>query len=407
MVCPNCGEALIKEDLSGQDVDTCPSCGGIWCPTANIGWYIRLYRQSNRSVKPSNSQRSSAHQGPRDHRSVPSDSAQDAMPQKGAAGRACPSCDVAMTELGYDPESKILLDNCPVCTGVWIDAGELEALTDYLRPPTLKLIESTEQALISDGAYDWESAYEPEQEFPQSEESRYFDDMKVPIIRRLLGIPCVERHLSTTPWVTIGIIVLNVILYFFLVDSAPDKEAVFEVFGFVPASFVSDPLLTLFTFFSSMFLHGDIGHLVGNMIFLWLFGGRIEEDFGHKLFIVFYLISGIAAGLMHALFNLGSLIPMVGASGAISGILGAFFILHPRLRVITYLFVFIPIRLSAAVYLGFWLVMQILNSIVTASVGGAGIAWFAHIGGFIVGALMTYPLRSSNEVTAKQISQAA
>jgi membrane associated rhomboid family serine protease len=98
---------------------------------------------------------------------------------------------------------------------------------------------------------------------------------------------------------------------------------------------------------------------------------------------------------------------MVGASGAISGILGAFFVLHPRLRVITYVFIFVPIRFSAAVFLGFWLVMQVLNSIATAHTGGAGIAWFAHIGGFAAGALMAYPLRNSSEAAARQISQAA
>ncbi|MBE0448693.1 MAG: rhomboid family intramembrane serine protease [Actinobacteria bacterium] len=414
MTCPNCGRVLIKEKFANQDVDICPSCGGMWCPTSNIGWYIRLYSQSDRSIKPNNAAQSAESLGAQDHRSIPGYPTQNAILQgvekrtdaTEGAEHACPSCGNSMAKFDYEPDLKIFLDHCPVCGGTWIGAVGLKALTDYLKPPAPRPDNTADQELMQDNVCSLGNTDRAGWKSIRSGETEFFDNMKVSLIRRILGIPYVERHLSIIPWVTVGIIVLNVVLYFFLVDSVPDRGAVIKRLGFVPADISSNPAGALLTFFSSMFMHGSVGHLVWNMIFFWLFGSRIEEDYGPKMFIVFYLISGIVAGLVHTAFNLGSMIPVVGASGAISGVFGAFFVLHPRLRVIAF-FMLISIRLSAAVYLGLWFVAQILNSIVTASAGGAGIAWFAHIGGFIAGALMAYPLRSSSKAIVEQIRQAA
>lgn len=415
MVCPNCGSTVAKENLAGQDVDICPSCGGMWCPTNNIGWYIRLHLQSKRPIKPERIANSAESRSAQDHQSTPdrsiqSEAHEDTLRATGTTrnnSRTCPSCGTSMDKFSYDPDSKIFLERCVACGGIWIDADKLGSIIDYLKPPILRPAKHAHQSLLMGNTHSQESNDEDKQEFETSEETKYFDEMKVPLIRRILGIPCVERNLSITPWVTAVIIAINVILYFFLIDSAPDGRAVFSRLGFVPARIFNDPQGALFTFFSSMFMHGSIGHLVGNMVFFWLFGSRIEEDYGHKVFILFYLISGVVAGLMHTVFNFGSVIPVVGASGAISGILGAFFVLHPKNRVIFYIFVLVPISVPAAVYLGFWFGVQILNSIVAANVGGTGIAWFAHIGGFVAGVMMAYPLRSSNSAIARQISQAA
>ena len=143
------------------------------------------------------------------------------------------------------------------------------------------------------------------------------------------------------------------------------------------------PPLTLIT---SMFLHGGFFHLLFNMLYLWIFGNNIEDFLGPARFILFYLLGGLGASFTHIIFNFNSQYPMVGASGAIAGILGAYLILYPRARVLTLVFpiFFIQIiRIPAAIVLGLWFLLQVLNI-----GGGGGVAWFAHIGGFLVGILL-------------------
>ena len=177
-----------------------------------------------------------------------------------------------------------------------------------------------------------------------------------------------------------------------------NQEAIYN-FGVVPAavlgsqeSFIS-PYLTIFT---SMFMHGGWMHLIGNMVFLWIFGDNIEDSMGHKKFLIFYLVCGIAAALLQALINPESSIPMIGASGAIAGILGAYLVLHPRanVNVLFWLFIFITvIKVPAFIVLSIWIFSQFFS----ASVGSeGGVAYFAHIGGFIAGCLLIYFFKHSN-----------
>ena len=141
---------------------------------------------------------------------------------------------------------------------------------------------------------------------------------------------------------------------------------------------VSPPLSLL----TCMFMHGSLLHLLGNMLYLWIFGNNIEDSLGSARFILFYLVAGLSASLTHILFNPNSQIPMIGASGAIAGVLGAYFILFPAARVMTLVF-FAVVPVPAALILGIWFVGQILN----VGISG-GVAWFAHIGGFVVGLLL-------------------
>lgn len=165
--------------------------------------------------------------------------------------------------------------------------------------------------------------------------------------------------------------------------------------GVIPATLLGGQVLppdlvlipTWATLFTSMFLHGGWMHLIGNMLYLWIFGNNIEDVMGHKRFIVFYLTCGLGAALAQALPDAGSTIPMIGASGAISGVLGAYLLLYPRARVL----VLIPLGvftrilyLPAMAVLGFWFVLQIFNSLMAGD-GQGGVAWGAHIGGFITG----------------------
>ena len=187
----------------------------------------------------------------------------------------------------------------------------------------------------------------------------------------------------TTPIVTISLIVANVLvfLYELSLGSAVDDFTLY--FGLVPAAF------SWVAVFTSMFLHGGLFHVAGNMLYLWIFGDNVEDRMGHGRFLVFYLLCGTAAALAQTITAPDSVVPMVGASGAIAGVMGAYFVLYPKSRIVTLVtlvFFFQVIEVPAIYFLGIWFVMQFLSgvgSIGTAATGG--VAVWAHVGGFLAG----------------------
>jgi len=199
-----------------------------------------------------------------------------------------------------------------------------------------------------------------------------------------------------TPHVTIALIVINAVVFLFSQTLGTKGFASLLMnFGYVPVLFVDGgvyyqaPAWVYATPLTSMFLHGGWMHLIGNMVFLWIYGNNVEDYFGPIRFILFYLVAGIAAVAAYTLFNMGSQIPLVGASGAISGVMGAYIVLHPRARITCLLFFFFVtfVTLPASVVLGIWFFYQILMWLVGSSTGG-GVAWLAHIGGFVFGWLV-------------------
>ena len=145
--------------------------------------------------------------------------------------------------------------------------------------------------------------------------------------------------------------------------------------------------------FTSMFLHGGWMHLLGNMLFLYIFGDNVEDYFGHVAYLVFYLVCGVGSGLIHSLFNLHSSIPALGASGAISGVMGAYAVLFPRARVLMLFFIFL-IPVPAFFVLGYWFVLQFLEGIGGFGAAAAGgVAWWAHIGGFLMGLAIAWVVK--------------
>jgi membrane associated rhomboid family serine protease len=189
----------------------------------------------------------------------------------------------------------------------------------------------------------------------------------------------------TTPYITITIIVLNALAWLFELALPRDFLPVFlQINGVVAADFRVSSLIT------SMFLHGSWSHVIGNMWYLWIFGDNVEDRVGHGRFIVFYLLCGIGAALGQVAIDPTSTLPTIGASGAIAGVMGAYFVLYPRSRVLTLLpWIFIQIvELPATVLLGFWFLMQLFSAgaiAVTASTTGGGVAFMAHVVGFILG----------------------
>ena len=196
-------------------------------------------------------------------------------------------------------------------------------------------------------------------------------------------------------YVTIGLIVLNVLAFLFEI-SQPSEAALqsfIQAWGVVPREFSAGrdlPPMIPYPFWStlvtSMFLHGGWGHLGGNMLFLWIFGDNIEHRLGHLRFAIFYLVCGLAAGLAHVLANAGSSVPTVGASGAISGVLGGYLLLFPRNRVYVMTYGGVA-TVPAMLMLGLWILLQFINGVgsIADTPETGGVAYLAHIGGFIAG----------------------
>ncbi len=205
-----------------------------------------------------------------------------------------------------------------------------------------------------------------------------------------------DNPTSIFPFVTIGFIVINTIVFILQIISPADPRRIVLAYGAIPHFLLTfdtvQPIHPVLTVFTSMFMHGGLFHLGGNMLYLWIFGNNIEDKLGHMRFIIFYLLCGIAAAYSHAITESSSIIPMIGASGAVSGILGAYLLLFPHARVHTLIFLgfFVQVvRLPALFVIGFWIVIQFINGIISKGIATqGGVAWFAHIGGFVFGILM-------------------
>jgi membrane associated rhomboid family serine protease len=198
-----------------------------------------------------------------------------------------------------------------------------------------------------------------------------------------------------TPVVTVGLIAANILVYVNQLMLPPQAAVQFiHLYGLIPLEIsggdllVSHPVPLYATVFTSMFVHGGLFHLGGNMLYLWIFGDNVEDRIGRRKFLVFYLLSGLAAAATQIWTDPASKIPMVGASGAISGVLGAYLFLFPHARVLTLIplgFFYRLVEVPALIVLGFWIVVQVLNGVGTLGVQVGGVAWFAHIGGFVAG----------------------
>jgi len=202
----------------------------------------------------------------------------------------------------------------------------------------------------------------------------------------------------SAPVMTLILIAVNVAVFLLEISLPPEKlAAAMNIYGIVPARYFGAapaagpvhllplPLLT------SMFLHAGWIHLIANLWILWIFGDNVEDRLGHLRFLVFYLGSGVAAGLVHLFTNAGSSLPTIGASGAIAGVMGAYFVLFPRARVLAVIPIFFwPffLEVPAVVFMGFWFLGQFLSGLLSLGETGGGIAWWAHVGGFVAGVVL-------------------
>lgn len=203
-------------------------------------------------------------------------------------------------------------------------------------------------------------------------------------------------------YVTLTIIAINVAVFVF--ESLGLEHAVIASFAIVPHELVAAhvlgphmadtgdvlPVPERYTLLTYMFFHGDIVHIFGNMLFLWVFGDNVEDAMGHFRFALFYVVCGVLAGLMHVAMQPGSSVPLIGASGAVAGVIAAYLMLHPGIRVWVLAFKFIPLQISAMFALGAWILTQVVMLFIPSA---TPVAWWAHIGGLIAGAVLVTVLR--------------
>jgi len=202
-----------------------------------------------------------------------------------------------------------------------------------------------------------------------------------------------ENKSSIRPYVNYALIVVNIIVFIF--ELTGNYEEIIFTYGSIPAFILEGE--NLFTLITSMFLHGDIMHIFGNMLYLFIFGDNIEDRYGHLYYIIIYIIFGVAGGLAHVFYSgfiVGGdavLIPAIGASGAISGVLGSYIVFYPKARIVSIVPSYFGIRLAripAILFLGFWFILQLLYSGSLSSV-----AYWAHIGGFVIGLVFAFVRR--------------
>lgn len=224
--------------------------------------------------------------------------------------------------------------------------------------------------------------------------------------------PLVRIHYPLVTW---GLIAVNVII--FLAEAGGLSERVIASFAIVPNELVKVGVLggaahgpndglaipERYTLLSYMFFHGDVLHLLGNMLFLWVFGDNVEDHLGHLRFLAFYIVCGIAGGLAHVAFAPGSDAPLIGASAAVAGVITGYLILYPHVRVWVLVMRVIPIRITAMFALGAWILTQLAMAALPYLVRGlqvGPVAWWAHIGGIVAGAILIFVLRRPHTAAA-------
>ena len=198
----------------------------------------------------------------------------------------------------------------------------------------------------------------------------------------------------TVPVVTYALIALNVVFFFIELNGG---EAFVMQWAFVPSRFLANPVGDFLTLFTSMFMHAGWVHLGGNMLYLWIFGDNVEDRFGHIQFAIFYLLCGLAATFAQLAFSMGSNVPNLGASGAVAGVLGAYILMFPQQRV-RVLIGRVVTPVSAIIVSGLWIVLQFFSGIgsIANTADTGGVAYMAHIGGFIAGFVLTFLLRGNS-----------
>lgn len=360
IICPKCLSDMTELEHQGVTIDVCPGCRGIWLDPGELAQL-----------------RGAAEDLPGEVDSIASGTR-----YLETSTYICPRCQGGFDTFEYAPGTGLYIDRCKSCKGIYLDAGELKKIHTITGRRRLLGLESpaeSDSALRETMQRERARHRRPPEDRPSDRRS---SGAGIYFFQLLTGLPVeVDAKRARFPAVTLSLIIVCAAVFLFQLLAVGDVYYFYSTYAFVPERFFYGDTGAILGLFTNMFLHGGWLHLLGNMYFLWVFGDNVEDRMNRGLFIVFYLLCGVAASLIHGAMTNNPEMPTLGASGAISGIMGAYLVLYPRRRMYQ-IFFFMQFRVSVAFYLLFWLGLQILYT----SMGVAGVAWFAHIGGFAVGA---------------------
>lgn len=336
--CPACDRRMERYEVRGVEIDICPGCRGVWFEAGELPRMAGLAFEDAPSARElASAQRSE---------------------------RRCPSCALWLYERELGPDSGVMVDQCVQCSGLFLDHGEFTRLLRHFGG--------------HDGGGLRGRPVQPEP-VPKVLDG---DSLALVFLQYMTGVPLeLDTPQVVFPPAVLALIAVNVVVL--IVGLAHGLQSSVLQLGMVPAQIRAG--WRLWTLLTSMFMHGGPFHLIGNMLFLYILGDNLELRFGWWRFVVFYLLCGLVANLAYAFCATQPQIPSVGASGAVSGVLGAYLVLWPRRRLLVRLFYFLwlhsRIEVPVWVYLGFWILVQLA----LAQLDVPGVAWMAHVGGFTCG----------------------
>lgn len=375
MNCPACDSILGTKVYHGMMLDVCPTCSGVWFDQRELGDFIDLYLENHEDLPDS---------------AIELDKTVICAWKADEATRRCPGCRQPLKKLNYAYDSNIILDQCSSCNRTWVDGPEVKQLAIYAKgnPKLTKMgasivkhVAETQQNHELTGA-------------AQALGSTVGIWLFLPKIILPIGDDTKRRRF---PAVTLGIVLINVAVLVWMFTSFDDWSPVFAALGFVPKIIMTGQ--EHFRFITAIFLHSGVLHLLSNSLFLLIFGDNVEDAFGHIRFAAFYLLCGVAGALAFLLPHMASEIPGIGASGAISGVMGAYFVLYPKARVRTFV-IFTVISIRAYAFLGIWFAFQLLFCFMYGAHESIGFS--AHAGGFAAGIAIALCYRMLKNLKARR-----
>ncbi len=364
MLCPACSHKLTSMPITSYSIDFCQHCKGMWLDKGELSNLVQEFLQFGEiKKKPFHP-----------YEKTPITQVEQGDKQI----RQCPRCAVAMETFNYAYDSNVLLEKCNPCQGVWADAGEVSKVAEHLKDnPSISAVGESLLAL--------QAETQVLKDFGELGE-----ELTAPVnifyIPRIILPLADDTERIRIPWATCALILLTVVTSLCALSLFKEQTTLLQYLVYVPENFWRIGLIT------SLFMHGSVWHLLGNMFFLWLFGDNVEDQLGHLGSVVFYLCSGIFALLVHSVTTQHSGVPVVGASGAVSGIMGAYFVFYPSARIHT-LMISKIVSVPAYIYLGGWFALQLFYACFFQMAGYSNVAWFAHVGGFLFGCSVAYAWR--------------
>jgi membrane associated rhomboid family serine protease len=353
--CPDCAIPMDPFSCREVVVDRCGNCKGVWFDKKELG----IFRDSLKEL-------------PIDDIGIDKDSSSEVHTIS-----TCPRCKTMLSEAAYGYNSKVVLKKCGNCEGFWLPQAELLKFIDLAR--IAKITEPDVKGAIKEWTK-FNKDTENQKKFNQTMEqmNRHYPFMSLGRFLAIIVPLYDENPRSNKPWVT-SVLMISAVITFFIVKHS------FAGLGIVPGDFHASTLIT------SLFVHAGYGHLIGNLFFLWTFGDNVEDVLGPAKYFCYFLICGMSAGLLHVMLNFSSLIPAVGASGAISGLMGGYLYLFPWVSIKTWVNGAI-ISIPAWIYLGFWFLLQLVSTFLTHGKPFVNVAFAAHVGGFFMGYVLVWLL---------------